>query len=128
MPALTVLGQRLGFVAGDDLRAIAKFNLVLRTAQLVILWTAFVLLIMAEVRLHDDQDMWSSTTCIQDERQKEAVVWSFWALSATTIVSSIVLESFMWVCVSSESSLLICLCSTDQTEGSHRFVLFFRGN
>jgi hypothetical protein len=95
MPALTVLGQRLGFVAGDDLRAIAKFNLVLRTAQLVILWTAFVLLIMAEVRLHDDQDMWSSTTCIQDERQKEAVVWSFWALSATTIVSSIVLESFM---------------------------------
>lgn len=94
MPALRVLGQRLTFLAGDDLRAVSKFVLVLRTAQVVVLIPTLALLLIVRTNFNDLMDD-LSPTCVKDQRQKKTVVWSFWALSATTILVSIVLESFV---------------------------------
>lgn len=98
MPALRVLGQRLNFIAGDDLRAFSKAVILLRIAQVAVLVPAVVLLAQTKRRfddLHADGDPMSPSSCVKDRRQKKAIVWSFWVLSATTIASSIVLESFM---------------------------------
>ena len=112
MPALKVLGQRLFFVADDDLRVLSKFAFGIRTVQLILLVPALTLILLARNDLQDCYDI------IPGRTRARAVVWSFLAVSALTIVSSMVLEGFIFRVASRGSPTetqkrkeLPCLCA-----------------
>lgn len=81
MPALTVLGQRLHFVAGDDLRVVAKVSFYVLAVEFVLLWPALAVLVQG----HRERER-----CYQND--KFAYVWAFWILSAITVGISSGLE------------------------------------
>lgn len=121
MPGLRVFGQRLAFVAGDDLRGIAKIVLVLRILQAMLAWTPTVGLlwlleatddnVAATVWQGDNEsvagggliDQSDNTTSLswpcsernRKDQQTMHLLWSFCVFSAFTIFSSILLESIM---------------------------------
>jgi hypothetical protein len=110
MPALRVLGghgqqQRscCPYLAGDDLRRVSRLVIVGRLAQ-VALWIpsclVLLLLLLPGPTAADSDNHWDDT--IGDKchrlgyrRIQTMVVWSFAILSATTILFSILLETFM---------------------------------
>jgi hypothetical protein len=118
MPALRVLGghgqqqhqqQRscCPYLAGDDLRRVSRLVIVGRLAQ-VALWIPSCLVLLL-LLLHGPtaaapdnwDDHWDDTIGDKCHRrgyrhiQTMVVVWSFAILSATTILFSILLETFM---------------------------------
>jgi len=134
MPALTVFGQRLGFLADDDLRVISQGAFLMRSLQLTLLVPSFLLLLQVDLVKEpvdcdnvDGNDV-NAVNAVNDrsinggssskESKEEIIAWSFWALSATTVVLSLVLEGFIFS-VSSRGSpvqterrkALPCLCA-----------------
>jgi len=112
MPALKVLGQRLFFVADDDLRVLAKFAFAIRTLQLILLVPALTLILLVRDDLRECDEILPNRT------RARAVVWSFLAVSALTIVASMVLEGFIFRVASRGSPTethkrqeLPCLCA-----------------
>jgi hypothetical protein len=78
------------WIAGDDLRGIAKYALLLRCIQLIVLIPVLIMLIMIHT---NNERLFTLLPC--DVRHNSIVVWSFWSLSLTTVLCSIVLEIFM---------------------------------
>ena len=118
MPALTVWGQRLGWLADDDLRVIAQRSFWMRLLQLALLIPSGILLAEMD-RMVQEQEVDCSTintttstttsgtttstamndndTYEQDVDQLFRTVWTFWALSLATFVAALGLEGWIWV-------------------------------
>lgn len=133
MPALTVLGQRLVFLADDDLRVVALGAFKMRFLQLILLVPSFILLLQVDL-VEDDYDDCNGNNrndsnslngrsidggSSSKASKEEIIAWSFWALSALSFVLSLVLESFIFNISSRGSPVqterrkaLPCLCAT----------------
>lgn len=91
----------LRWIADDDLRGIAKYSILLRGMQLLILIPTFVVLVMTYINTkHLFSTMPSSSTTILPSvpcsiRKLSIIVWFFWSLSFLTVICSIVLDIFM---------------------------------
>jgi hypothetical protein len=106
MPALRILGgrQRIAWLADDDLRCVAKYALLLRCIQIGIAVPSLILLLIVQnnfsyIRQNISSGSSGSSICLTPatRNEKAIIVWSFWSMSMTTIIASIILESLMYV-------------------------------
>lgn len=94
MPALTVFGgYRIGLVAGDDLRKLSLLAALLRLLQVAALIPAAIFLAQAK---HDFDYDNVSKECKSDRRREQRILVAFLAASASTVVLSLLLESFIF--------------------------------
>lgn len=88
----------LRWIADDDLRGIAKYSIVFRGMQLLILIPTFVVLVKTYI---NTKKLLSTTSSGYPQaipcgmRKLSIIVWFFWSTSLFTIVFSIVLDIFM---------------------------------
>jgi hypothetical protein len=98
----------LSWMADDDLRVIAKYSILLRCMQLLILIPTLAVLIQTHLNIkHLFSTVTTTTTSTSSTTQLSSVpcsirkpsiiVWFFWSSSFITVIGSIVLEIFMYV-------------------------------
>jgi hypothetical protein len=83
----------LWWIADDDLRGIAKYAIILRCLQILILIPTLYNLIITQKQ---SQDLFT-TLLPCDMRNSYFIVWSFWSSAVFTTLFSLILEIFMYV-------------------------------
>lgn len=90
------------WIADDDLRGIAKYSILLRSIQFVILIPTLVVLIQTYNNAQDFFDSITTTTAHTAAAiwpcrvlRISTIIWFFWSSSLFTVVISIVLEIIM---------------------------------